>query len=63
MTLPAFLDDDDLRRLTGYVKPSKQIEWLGSHGIPHTVNARGYPAVRRDMDKSAVPALELGPVR
>lgn len=59
----AFLDDADLYRLTGYIKPSKQIEWLERNGIPHTVNARGRPAVRLDMDKSAVHALELGPVR
>lgn len=61
--MSAFLDNEDLIVLTGYVKPSKQIEWLEQRGIPHEVNARGRPVVRRDMDKSAVPALELGPVR
>lgn len=59
----AFLDDDELERLTGYVKPSKQIEWLREHGFPFTINAKGRPVVRRDMDKTAVPEPELGRIR
>ena len=31
--------------LTGYRKPSKQIEWLRKNGIPHIVNAAGRPVV------------------
>ena len=31
--------------LTGYRKPSKQIEWLKRHNIPHIVNAAGRPVV------------------
>lgn len=63
MTLPAFLDDDDLFRLTGYVRPSKQIEYLEARGIPHEVNARGRPVVRRDLHHAALATPELGPVR
>lgn len=59
----AFLDDAELHRLTGYVKPSKQIEWLTRNGIAHLVNAKGYPVVQRDMNETTVPELELGPVR
>lgn len=63
MNPSAFLDAADLRQLTGYVKPSKQIAFLKSRGIPHQVNSRGYPVVRRDMDKSPVSVPQLGPVR
>lgn len=31
--------------LTGYRRPSKQIEWLKRHQIPHIVNAAGRPVV------------------
>jgi hypothetical protein len=58
----AFLDDGDLERLTGYVRPSRQIEWLKANGIPFTVNARGRPAVRRDLAEMDVSEPELGPV-
>lgn len=58
----AFLDDSDIERLTGYVRPSKQIEWLTVKGVPFTVNARGRPVVRRDMAEMAIPEPELGPV-
>ena len=59
----AFLDDDDLRRLTGYKRPADQARWLERQGVPFTKNARGRPVVRKDMDKTAVTAPELGAVR
>ena len=59
----AFLDDDDLRRLTGYKRPADQARWLERQGVPFTMNARGRPVVRKDMDKTAVTAPELGAVR
>jgi hypothetical protein len=58
----AYLDDDDLERLTGYVQSAAQIRWLDRNGVPHHVNARGKPVVRRDMDKTTVSEPELGPV-
>lgn len=60
-----FLTDEQLRELTGYVKRSKQIEWLTRNRVPHRVNAAGRPVVLADqvLDKSAVTPFELGPVR
>lgn len=59
-----FLDAVQLRELTGYVKPSKQIEWLRKNAIPHFVNAAGRPVVQAAlMDKVPVTAHALGPVR
>ena len=62
--MSTFLNEDELETLTGYVKPSKQIEWLKRNGVPHWVNAAGYPVVKADqMDKRPVSAFALGPVR
>jgi Domain of unknown function (DUF4224) len=41
----AFLEDPDLKRLTGRHQKSRQIEWLRSAGIPFRVNATGHPVV------------------
>ena len=40
-----FLDDADLRRLTGRCQKSRQIEWLRATGIPFRVSATGHPVV------------------
>jgi hypothetical protein len=40
-----FLDDADLKRLTGRCQKSRQIEWLRTAGIPFRVNATGHPVV------------------
>lgn len=40
-----FLDDPDLKRLTGRLQKSRQIEWLRAAGIPFRVNATGHPVV------------------
>lgn len=52
--------------LTGYRKPSKQIEWLKRHGIPHLVNAAGRPVVLQGSPedvKQRLAAPKLGRVR
>lgn len=59
-----FLTPAQLVELTGYVKPSKQIEWLRRNGVPHFVNAAGRAVVKADMlHKTPVSAYALGPVR
>nr|WP_140628836.1 DUF4224 domain-containing protein [Methylibium rhizosphaerae] len=40
-----FLDDADLKRLTGRCQKSRQIEWLRSAGIPFRINATGHAVV------------------
>lgn len=59
----AFLDDDDLERLTGYRKPCKQIEYLQKRGIPHSVNARRRPVVARDLNAQPVARPKLGVIK
>jgi hypothetical protein len=58
----AFLDDDDLIRLTGYKRPADQARWLEDKGIPFLRNSRGRLVVSRGMDEIAVSEPELGPV-
>lgn len=59
---PAFLTPDEVQTLTGYVKPSKQIDWLTRNRVPHFVNRFGRPVVQRDM-KPTVARPMLGTVR
>lgn len=40
-----FLSADDLRALTGYVKPALQRRWLLANGYKFDVRADGRPAV------------------
>lgn len=40
-----FLTADDLKHLTGRLRPSAQIRWLRERGWPHDVNALGRPVV------------------
>ena len=40
-----FLDDAQLKRLTGYSQKAKQVKQLKQLGIPHYVNAAGCPVV------------------
>lgn len=58
-----FLDDADLRRLTGYVRRAKQEEFLKRERIPYRINARGEVVVRRSLVEKPLPDFELGPVR
>lgn len=48
-TLPSnmFLDEADIKSLTGFVRPSKQIEWLRREGFKFRVAADGRPRVLR----------------
>lgn len=41
----SFLEDPDLKRLTGRHQKSRQIEWLRAEGIPFRVSATGHPVV------------------
>lgn len=58
----AFLDDDDLRRLTGYKRPADQARWLEENGVPFVRNRLGRPVVRRDFTEVDISEPELGPV-
>ena len=40
-----FLSSHDLKRLTGYVRPSAQAGWLRRNGYRFTVNGLGEPVV------------------
>lgn len=60
--MTAFLTTQEVEQLTGYVKPSKQIQWLTRNRVPHYVNRFGRPVVNRSLSPhSARP--ELGTVR
>lgn len=43
-----FLTEDQLSELTGFIRPSKQIEWLQREGFEFRVAADGHPRVLRD---------------
>lgn len=58
-----YLEPAELVVLTGYKRPADQARWLERNGVPFMKNARGFPVVRRDMDKTTVSEPELGPVR
>lgn len=42
-----FLNDEELRQLTGRTLKSRQIAWLKEQGLPFRVNATGHPVVAR----------------
>lgn len=45
MSTVGFLDDAELRQLTGRGQKSRQIAWLRAEGIPFRVSATGHPVV------------------
>ena len=49
------LAPEDLVRLTGYVRPSKQAAWLAREGIRHRINGVGHVVVLRSDLESAKP--------
>lgn len=53
---PLFLEDGELRTLTGRKTKSKQIEWLRQNGVPFRVNATGHPVVTRAAIDGRQPA-------
>ncbi|MDE2103249.1 MAG: DUF4224 domain-containing protein [Patescibacteria group bacterium] len=55
------LTPDEMIALSGYRKPSCQIEWLKQHGIPHYVGADGYPRVVRAHLEDRRPQRSRGP--
>lgn len=40
-----FLDNDALRKLTGYAQKRRQVAQLRTMGVPFRLNARGEPVV------------------
>jgi len=46
MTAIYFLSKDDIKQLTGYQRPGKQVTWLKEREIPHTTDRKKYPIVR-----------------
>lgn len=40
-----FLSESDIRELTGYIQPSKQVAWLRQQRIPFHTNRAGHPKV------------------
>lgn len=40
-----FLNEQEIRQLTGYQRPSAQIRWLRAKGYRFTVNGLGEPVV------------------
>ncbi|OOF84200.1 hypothetical protein BKG93_08410 [Rodentibacter ratti] len=47
-----FLSKPEIEFLTGRKNKSLIIEQLNTMGIPHKLNANGYPIVRRDYDQN-----------
>lgn len=43
-----FLTDAELRELTGFIRPSKQILWLTREGIMFRIAGDGHPRVLTD---------------
>lgn len=41
------LDSADVQSLTGFIRPSKQIEWLRREGFTFRIGADGHPRVDR----------------
>ena len=47
-SLPPWLTDEELKELTGYVRPTCQARWLAGYGIRCFVNALGRVRVPRE---------------
>lgn len=47
MNMSLFLNAEELRDLTGYQKPRRQIEWLRAQGFIFRIAADGHPRVDR----------------
>lgn len=55
------LTDEELRDLTGYQRPSKQIAWLKRNGVRFFVAADGHPRVLRAHLEGPRPQRTTGP--
>lgn len=42
-----FLTNDEVARLTGFARSSKQVEWLRREGFEFRIAADGYPRILR----------------
>lgn len=58
-----FLEEADIRKLTGRVKRALQEEELRRQRIPFRHNAKGELVVRRNLVEEPLRDFELGPVR
>jgi hypothetical protein len=47
MNMSLFLNTEELRDLTGYQKPGRQIAWLRGQGFTFRIAADGHPRVDR----------------
>jgi hypothetical protein len=61
--LNEFLNELEVRKLTGRVKRALQEAELRRQKIPYRINARGELVVRRNATEKPLPEFELGPVR
>ncbi|MFC4922976.1 DUF4224 domain-containing protein [Delftia deserti] len=65
MSESLFLNDEQLRQLTGRRHKSRQIEWLRAEAVPFRVNASGHPVVTRSAiegrQESAMPQQQEKP--
>lgn len=43
-----FLSKTELRELTGYIRPSRQVRWLQQQGLCYALAADGYPRVLKN---------------
>lgn len=50
-----FLDDDQLKHLTGYAQKAKQVAQLRRMGVPFFVNAAGKPVVAESAVQGTKP--------
>jgi hypothetical protein len=44
-----FLTEEEVRELTGLVRPAAQVRWLKEHSYPFEVNAKGHPKVLKSV--------------
>lgn len=51
---------EELANLTGFVRPSKQIEWLRAEGFTFRVGADGHPKVATEHCLKLLGAAESG---
>ncbi len=56
-----FLDETEVLDLTGYARPTKQIEWLRREGFAFRVAADGHPRVLRAHVFRLMGAQETAP--
>lgn len=58
LTDPLFLDEDQLRKLTGFAHKARQVAQLRKMGVPFYINGRGAPVVACSVVQGLKPAPE-----